>query len=244
MSETAQLLDDALDRLLSRHLPDAIARKTPELTTTLKAEIEGAGFTLVLTSEAEGGLGGTLTDAANVAWRCGWHGAPVPIVDMLLGEDTDCQKGALLTAALMLGAMVRTLDIAVDHARTRTQFGRPLSKFQTIQHQLAEAASEVTITEAALAGALDAYDTGQGRALLWNSAKAQAGTAATKVAATAHQVLGAIGFTEDHELHHFTQLLWQERDTWARQAECERTIGREACAAQGGLWAYLTEKGN
>ncbi|WP_299417323.1 acyl-CoA dehydrogenase family protein [uncultured Sulfitobacter sp.] len=117
--------------------------------------------------------------------------------------------GALLTSAAMTGAMARILDMVSDHATTRTQFGRPLSKFQAIQHQLAEAQSELSVTEAALANALDAHDAGLCTTLLWRSAKAQAGTAASIVAATAHQVMGAVGFTVDHELHHFTKFLWQ-----------------------------------
>lgn len=306
MSETTQILDDALDRLLMRQLPDAMARNSSDLPAALMAEIIDSGFARVLASEENDGLGGTLTDAACVAWRCGRHGAPIPIVEMLLLaqldpaadlaritlahgspaiapvmegtrsiktgdallatetaqpfqhisgaawrrldgvdanlDDATKMKGAVLTAAAMTGAMARIMEIVIDHAKTRTQFGRPLSKFQAIQHQLAEATSELTITEAALANALKAYDGGEGRALFWNSAKAQAGVAATKVAATAHQVMGAIGFTEEHELHHFTKLLWQWRDCWGRQVDCELAIGREACAAPDGLWAYIADK--
>ncbi len=306
MSDTAQILDDAFDRLLSRRLSDAMDRKADGLPETLLVEVLDAGFARVLAPEEDGGLGGSMTDAANLAWRAGWHAAPLAIVEMLLlghldpkadlatvtlahgtpaiapalqntrtiqtgdgavdanlaqpfhhisgtawvrldgvaanhSDDTNAM-GALLTTAAMVGAMARILEIATEHATTRTQFGRPLSKFQAIQHQLAEAASEVTLTEASLANALDAHDANVGRTLLWCSAKAQAGVASTKVAATAHQVMGAIGFTEDHELHHFTKLLWQWRDCWGRQADCEQAIGRYACAAEDGLWAYLTDK--
>ena len=304
MSDTAQILDDAFDRLLSRRLSDAMARKADGLTETLISEVLDAGFARVLTPEEKGGLGGSLTDAANVAWRAGWHAAPLPIVEMLLlahldpdadlatvtlahgtpaiapalpntqsiqlgnlgahanlaqpfhhisgaawlrldGVATDHRDdtnamGALLTTAAMIGAMARILKTVTDHATTRTQFGRPLSKFQAIQHQLAEAASELILSEAALANALDAHDAGHGRALLWRSAKAQAGVAATKFAATAHQVMGAIGFVEDHELHHFTKFLWQWRDSWGRQVDCEQAIGHYACSEEDGLWAYLT----
>jgi acyl-CoA dehydrogenase len=305
MSDTRHMLDAALDRLLTRRLPDGPARRAAGLSESLMDEVMDAGFARVLASEADGGLGGTLADAACVAWRCGWHAAPVPIVEMLLlshldaaadpaqvtlahgdpaiapsvpkvrsirtgtstimantarpfhhvsgaewlrlegvqttHDDTTEVMGALLTAAAMTGAMARALDIVCDHAQTRSQFGRPLAGFQAIQHQLAEAASELTGTEAALANALDAHDAGNAPALLSNAAKARAGAAATKVAATAHQVMGAIGFTEIHELHHFTKLLWQWRDSWGWQADCEIAIGRAACAAENGLWAHITE---
>jgi acyl-CoA dehydrogenase len=163
-------------------------------------------------------------------------------------ENTDAEHaqdttimGALLTTAAMTGAMARTIDLIVEHVETRSQFGRPLKKFQAIQHQLAEAVSELTITEAALASALEAYDNGETDTLLWASAKAQAGVAATKVAATAHQLMGAIGFTEEHALHHFTKKLWHWRDSWGRQAACEIAIGQAACTALDGLWPYIAD---
>mgnify|MGYP003665958413 CR=1 FL=1 len=306
MSDTTKMLDDALNTLLERRLADAMARNTAGLPETLMGEMIESGFTRVLASEADGGLDGTLADAACVAWRCGWHAAPVPIVEMLLLAHLDPQAdaaqvtvahgspaiaplmqgtqsiktgsearnadtakhftsiadaqwsvlegtdanhdeatqimGALLTTAAMTGAMARIIDIMVDHVETRTQFGRPLKKFQAIQHQMAEAVSELTITEAALASALEAHDTSDNRVLLWASAKAQAGVAATRGAATAHQMAGAIGFTDEHALHHFTKKLWHWRDTWGRQADCEIAIGRAACAAPNGLWPYIADK--
>lgn len=306
MSDTAQLLDDAFDRLLSRLLSGVEARRADGLTEVLLADVLEAGFTRVLAPETANGLGGTLREAANIAWRAGWHTAPLPIVEMLLlaylDPDADAatvtlaqgtpaiaptlrstrviqtphgrrpvdqtrpfahlsgmewraldgdagdypartqRMGALLTSAAMLGAMARVMQIVRDHATTRRQFARPLSKFQSIQHHLAQAQSELTLTQAALANALDAHDAGHGGDLLWRSAKAQAGMAATTIAAIAHQVMGAVGFTEDHELHHFTKLLWQWRDSWGRQVACEQAIGKEACAAPEGLWTYITEK--
>lgn len=306
MSDTMRLLDDTLERMFTRHLSSPAARAAPGLAQDLLAEISEIGLSLVLLPEDQGGLGGTLADAATAAWRCGWHAAPVPVVETLLlpfldpdadpfvtalahgdpatahvtdrtqtirindqtvpvdaasalrplsrtqwrvvegqsaaPDGTIDAMGALLCAAMMAGAMARVMEITVDYANTRTQFGRPLTKFQAIQHRLAEVASELAITEAALAGAIEAQDEGRGRALLWRAAKAQAGHAATVIAASAHQVLGAIGFTEEHELHHFTRRLWQWRDDWGRQADCEQAIGREACAAPDGLWPHIADE--
>lgn len=153
-------------------------------------------------------------------------------------------KGACLTGAAMLGAMRRSLEITIDHANTRKQFGRPLSAFQAIQHRLAEAASELTVAEAALSGALDAADGGWLRPILWQSAKVQAGRAATIVSAAAHQVLGAIGFTDEHSLHHFSKRLWVWRDDWGRQAVLEAAMGAAAVADARGLWAHLVDSDN
>lgn len=149
-------------------------------------------------------------------------------------------KGALLTAAAMLGAMDRVLEIVIEHANTRQQFGRPLGKFQAIQHMISDAASEITATRAALDGALALADEGLIRAFDAQVAKVQAAHAATKVAATAHQVLGAIGFTDEHMLHYFTKRLWSWRDDWGRQGVFEEKIGRAAVAAgRDGLWGLI-----
>lgn len=141
----------------------------------------------------------------------------------------------------MLGAMEKVLDTTIDYANTRKQFGRALSAFQAIQHRLAEAAEDYTIAQAAVAGAVHAIDGGWSRPVLWQSAKVQSARAATTVAAAAHQVLGAIGFTEEHELHHYTKKLWVWRDAWGRQSALEAAIGDAACAHHDGLWSFIAD---
>ncbi|WP_206077741.1 acyl-CoA dehydrogenase family protein [Aquamicrobium sp. LC103] len=151
--------------------------------------------------------------------------------------------GILLQAAEMLGAMSTVIDIATDHANTRQQFGRPLGKFQAIQHMLSDAASERLIAEAAVGAALAGIDRGTATRLDWLAAKAQAARAATVIAANAHQVMGAIGFTDEHHLHRFTKRLWAWRDRWGAQGWCEAEIGRIGCAAGGdGLWSAIVDR--
>jgi acyl-CoA dehydrogenase len=155
--------------------------------------------------------------------------------------DALAVRGALLTSAAMVGAMARILDVAIEYANTRKQFGKPLGKFQAVQHMIAEAASEHAVAQAALAAAIGAEDGGENRPLLWRSAKAQAGRAATIVSAAGHQVLGAIGFTEEHVLHHYSKRLWTWRDEWERQSACEAAIGHAACTDQRGLWSHIVD---
>lgn len=173
-----------------------------------------------------------------------WVRAQGPALELIpcpgLGARLEVQ-GACLTAAAMLGAMARVLEITLDHANTRKQFGKPLGKFQAIQHRLAEAASEHAVAQAALAGAVQAADGGWLRPILWQSAKAQAGRAATIVTGAAHQILGAIGFTEEHVLHHYSKRLWVWRDDWGRQSALEAAIGAAACADPRGLWPHIAD---
>lgn len=150
--------------------------------------------------------------------------------------------GALLTTAAMAGAMETVTRVITEHANTRAQFGRPIGKFQAVQHMIADAAAEVTVTNAILGSALTAFDGGECPDLIWRSAKAQAGRAASAVASNAHQVMGAIGFTNEHELHRFTKRLWAWRDAWGRQIDCEAAVGSLALdAGRHGLWPIITE---
>lgn len=160
----------------------------------------------------------------------------------VLGEVDEpiAELGGLLVASAMLGAMDKVLEIIIEHANTRQQFGKPLGKFQAIQHALSDAASEITATRAALDGALKLADEGCMRPFDGWVAKVQAARAATLVASTSHQVLGAIGFTDEHMLHHFTKRLWTWRDDWGRQAHGEQAIGRASIAAgKDGLWSLI-----
>ena len=146
-------------------------------------------------------------------------------------------EGAMLTAVLISGAMDHVVSTMIEYANTRSQFGRPIARFQAVQHLIADASAEATVTRAAVQAALVDADKGTLSTMDWLAAKAQAGRAATLVASTAHQLLGAIGFTEEHELHHFTKRLWWWRDDWGRQADCEARLGTLAASAgETGLW--------
>lgn len=147
--------------------------------------------------------------------------------------------GATLTVAAMAGAMESVLDMVLTHARDRVQFGQAIGRFQAVQHLIADAAAETALTASALEAALLELRQ-EGSGLGWLAAKATAGRAATRVAAVAHQVLGAIGLTLEHPLHRFTTRLWSWRDAWISQGRCEALIGTAALAAGGdGLWPMI-----
>ncbi|MCJ2121467.1 acyl-CoA dehydrogenase family protein [Methylobacterium sp. J-077] len=147
--------------------------------------------------------------------------------------------GAWARAQQMVGAMETCLTSALDHARERQQFGRPLAKFQAIQHMLAEAAGHVA---AATASAdLAAACWGDARFVLATAiAKARCGEAAGHVAAICHQIHGAMGFTQEHPLHRATRRLWSWRDEFGSDAVWQERIGRAVCAGGGAaLWPLL-----
>jgi acyl-CoA dehydrogenase len=149
--------------------------------------------------------------------------------------------GALTRAVLMAGAMEEVLRITVQYANDRVQFGRPIAKFQAIQQQLAALAENVAASGVIAAAAVEAAAGGGDFPFTVAAAKSRVGEAAGKVAETAHQVHGAIGFTHEHRLHHLTRRLWSWRDEFGVESDWSMELGR-IVAARGadGLWPLLT----
>ncbi|CDO90832.1 acyl-CoA dehydrogenase [Mycobacterium triplex] len=100
----------------------------------------------------------------------------------------------------LVGASRAMLALARRHALDRVQFGRQISSFQAIRHRLAEALVAIEGAEATLHAATTASDDADDLASLL--AKAAAGQAALTTARHCQQVLGGIGFTAEHQLHH------------------------------------------
>jgi len=147
--------------------------------------------------------------------------------------------GALARALQMVGAMERCLDYALEYAMQRHQFGRPIGKFQAVQHMLADAAGQYAAAAAAAELAVQAYG---GADFVFSAAiaKARGGEAAGRVAEVCHQVHGAIGFTQEHPLHFATRRLWSWRDEFGHETYWQERVGRAVCAAGGeALWPML-----
>ncbi|MGX7706682.1 acyl-CoA dehydrogenase family protein [Methylobacterium sp. Gmos1] len=149
--------------------------------------------------------------------------------------------GAALRTSQMAGALSRILAVCVSYVQTRVQFGRPIGKFQAIQQSMAVLAGQAAAAGAAADLAADAFAAGLDPFVV-GAAKARAGEAASVAAAIAHQVHGAIGFTQEYELHHLTRRLWAWRDEFGNEAEWNALVGRRALAAGAdGLWSMITE---
>jgi acyl-CoA dehydrogenase len=154
------------------------------------------------------------------------------------------ELAALMRVLQMAGAADRVLATTVEYSKQRVQFGRSISTFQAIQHMLAELASCVAATVAAAeAAARDADEGGlaDGGRFSIAAAKAQASDFAQRIAAIAHQSMGAMGFTHEHILHHYTRRLWVWRRDFGSETFWGAKIG-EAYAKAGpqALWEALS----
>ena len=148
---------------------------------------------------------------------------------------------ALSRVALMAGALERILEISVEYALLRTQFGRPIAKFQAVQHNLAILAGEVAAATCAGDAAIAACGTERFPDEV-AAAKARVGEAAGIGAEIAHQVHGAIGFTHEHSLHHFTRRLWAWRDEHGREAAWQARLGKRIAAGTADrVWEFLVD---
>jgi alkylation response protein AidB-like acyl-CoA dehydrogenase len=109
--------------------------------------------------------------------------------------------GMLARTAEMVGAARRVLDLAVEHAKTRVQGGRPIGGYQAIQHACADLVRDVDCARGLLH--LAAWKVSEGAPAEGDvaTAKAYAGEACLTVARRGHQIFGAIGYCEEHPLH-------------------------------------------
>jgi len=107
-------------------------------------------------------------------------------------------------AAELTGVAQHTMDMAVEYARDRKQFGRPIGAYQAVSHRCAQMLLETEGARSAsyyAAWTADAETTSLPAAA--SMAKAYASDAAWRVAASSLQVHGGIGFTWEHDLHFF-----------------------------------------
>ena len=111
------------------------------------------------------------------------------------------QKAAVAKCAEMVGGAQAALDMAVNYAKERVQFGRPIGSFQAIQHYCANMAMDVGGSRFVTYKAAWKVSEGLPAALDAAIAKAWVSEAYARVTLSAHQIFGAIGFTMDHDIH-------------------------------------------
>jgi alkylation response protein AidB-like acyl-CoA dehydrogenase len=126
--------------------------------------------------------------------------------------DAEAPENERLAAVALEAAGIaqRALEIAVEHARTRVQFGRPIGAYQAVSHPLAD-----TYVESELARSLAYWaawclvEDDEEAPVAAAAAKSFAGDVAVAACERAIQALGGIGFTWEHPLHtYYKRALW------------------------------------
>lgn len=164
-----------------------------------------------------------------------------------LDGATAWRLAALFRAGQMAGAARRISDMTLDYTKNRRQFGRALSEFQVIQHYAAQLASEAAAAWVSARYAAEIVDlTGFSASshVAVAASKAFVGATADAVARAAHQIHGAIGFTDVHELAHLSRRIWSWRDEFGGEASWAADLGWQVLARGGsGLWPLVTDLG-
>lgn len=166
-----------------------------------------------------------------------------PVADTLV--DQLLLRAALVRGLQICAALDRVLELSITHTIDRTQFGRPLAKFQAVQNVVADIAAEAALarsaTDAALTEAVRTDWSGSNLGFLVAVARSCAGHATSVVVRNAHQVHGAIGTTSEHRLHEFTQPALAWRSEFGSVHYWDEKLTATAVKAGGdGLWALIT----
>ena len=126
---------------------------------------------------------------------------------------------ALASAAQLIGAAERMLEMTAAYARTREQFGQPIGAFQAIKHHCADVAVAIEFARPALWRAAFAAEHSHALAPTHiSAAKLAAGDAALLAAETAIQVHGAMGYTYEVDLHYWMKRSWALIGAWGDRA--------------------------
>ncbi|HUF85376.1 MAG TPA: acyl-CoA dehydrogenase family protein [Acidimicrobiia bacterium] len=137
----------------------------------------------------------------------GWlelDGAPATRIGDADAVEALLDRGAAYASAEMLGGADRAMDMAVEYAKERVQFDRPIGSFQAIKHRCADMLVDVEGMRSCAYWAAWCIGAGDSDASVSAStAKIWCSDASRRVMASALQVHGGIGFTWEHDLHLF-----------------------------------------
>jgi alkylation response protein AidB-like acyl-CoA dehydrogenase len=141
--------------------------------------------------------------------------------------DWQLAVAAVLSAAETVGAMDANFTLALDYAKARTAFGRPIGSFQGLKHLLASTSLSLEMSKAVVATAASALGAGQPDGLILASiARAFASEKAVELTQNCFQVFGGIGFTWEHDQHLFMRRLASEAYLFGAPAWHRKRIWR------------------
>lgn len=179
---------------------------------------------------------GTVTDAAPTAHHDSVDPSRRLSEVTAVGDSTPADTaraynfGALATAAQLVGAGQSMLDMSVEYAKQRTQFGRPIGSYQAIKHKLADVHIALELARPLLFGAAISLAEGSAESARdVSAAKAAAADAALLSARTSLQTHGAIGYTAEHDLSQLLLRVQALRSAWGDPASHRRRVLDELC---------------
>ncbi|MFE9411498.1 acyl-CoA dehydrogenase family protein [Streptomyces sp. NPDC006704] len=197
----------------------------PLVATHLAAGTEpGAATGESVVTRVDGPLVGWLAEADHVQGDA--EGAvalrsvdPLTPLHRTRGTRTYVPEAALLAAAEQVGSASRSTELAVQHARSRAQFGQPIGAFQAVKHLCADMLVRTEVARAAVYAAAvtqDPYEIA--------GAKLLADEAAVRGARDCLQVHGGMGFTWEAEVHLHLKRAWVRAEQWQSAKEAAEVL--------------------
>lgn len=220
--------------------------KGDTITGTVLGACHASGADFVVVPAPDGGSMILKTAGAKIEPHESIAGEPREILaceatPVVTKSDDVFALGALARVAQIAGALDAALEKSVDYANERQQFGRTLAKFQAVQQNLATFACEAAAANCAAMGAAQAMARGSAGFEI-AAAKLRANRAVGIGTALAHQVHGAIGFTEEYPLHPITRRLWAWRSEFGGDSHWSERLGRSIVdLGADEFWADLTK---
>lgn len=179
-------------------------------------QLSQSGFLDIMRSEADGGAGLSLLDSEPLIRAIGAQAAPAQIALVMAehaskptNEAIARPLSAVIHTMLIAGALEKLLEICVDYANMREQFGKPIGRQQSLQHMLAQLAEQAALIRVTgQYGASEGLDVPENLAAV---AKYNASAAVPAVTSIAHAVHGAIGVTQEYDLQLWIRRLYEWR---------------------------------
>src|SRR5690606_30716888 len=148
-------------------------------------------------------------------------------------------RGALLRSVAAVGAMEFVLEASLAYADQRQQFGRPISRFQAVQHHLVLIAEAVASVAAAVGSAV--HCALEHRLMMAAAAKIKLGEQSAILTRLALRVHSSIGATNEHPLQLRTCRLWSWQDEFGTAADWATDLADELVFPDSpGAWPVLT----
>jgi len=195
------LAADRADLLVYQHEDRVVAVPGAALRLEPQPSVDGTRHLFAVDFDASDEIG-------LVAGSKGWHATNLAF-----------DRGALGTAAVLVGLAEHLIDVTVAYAKERMQFGAPIGSFQAVKHHLADAYLQVEFAKPVLYNA--AYSMANGvetSSRDVSTAKCFASDAAMLAARTALQCHGAIGYTVEYNLHLWMKRVWALVASWGDSA--------------------------
>jgi hypothetical protein len=210
-SDAAELIVDALVLGTRRDVPVALVAATGDGERLVTVDASGLEFVAV--------------DGIDPALGLVRVGGTMPMADVVVHGGADA--AAVLPACRralaheLLGATDAMLTMATEYAKVRQQFGQPIGAFQAVKHRLAD----VYVARQAAAVVVE-ESWRSDPACTTVAAKALAARAGALASENCLQVLGAIGFTLEHELHRFVRRVRVLDRLYGSQPQLRVELGR------------------